>query len=171
MRLSVEKLPTDGRDVNVRPDEVWSLEAARIAMGQDDVSVSGSLRIEGGPGRVVVHAELHSESQLDCERCGESVPVVVDVDADLTYLPARSSTTAPEVELGADDLDVGFFEGEALDLVSVVSEALALELPHRILCSDTGACQARVDALFTQEDPGTEPVNNGFASLAGLKLG
>ncbi len=68
--------------------------------------------------------------------------------------------------LSDEDLEIGWYEGGELDLGDILREALALELPLRVVCVDEAACDARTDALL-----GAPPEPDGaFHALKGLDL-
>ncbi|NCG17835.1 MAG: hypothetical protein GWP91_02340 [Rhodobacterales bacterium] len=101
-----------------------------------------------------------------CDRCGQLTERNVEVDIDLTYLPHLDEREA-ELELGADDMDIGWYRDGALQLADVVREALALELPSRTVCIDTEGCNARTEALLDEASQhGAD--NSVFAALRQL---
>jgi uncharacterized metal-binding protein YceD (DUF177 family) len=89
-----------------------------------------------GPGLRVV-GSLVASIMKECDACLDGVRIELGGDLDL-YYETPPKALSGEVELDADALDVGFFNGEELDLALVVSEYLALQLPIRIRCGETG---------------------------------
>jgi uncharacterized protein len=69
-----------------------------------------------------------------CCRCLEPFPARVDAPVDVRLVPRPA--TADNVELGADDLDVDFYENDLLDLDRVVETETTLALPMKPLCRD-----------------------------------
>jgi uncharacterized metal-binding protein YceD (DUF177 family) len=144
---------------------------------------------------VIVDVAAEAGAETTCDRCGEPCELAVKVDGRLLFAPeesggaaydgldaradlfgsAEGAAKAPEavtsgrteVELGADDLDVGWYSDGAIDLEAVLGEALALETPPRVVCADVGECDKRTDALLAT----ARVVDGPFAALRALKRG
>ncbi|MEW6210600.1 MAG: DUF177 domain-containing protein, partial [Acidobacteriota bacterium] len=70
--------------------------------------------------------------------------LAIDQTFDLVYIPPlKTSSAHDEKELGSDDLSVGFYQGQAIDLDDVVREQVELALPMSRLCKEDclGLCQ------------------------------
>ena len=80
-----------------------------------------------------------------------SVEQLVETEISLAYLPEDHGRYDAELELEADDLDVGWYRDGELYLGDVVREGLALAMPSRIICTDTAGCNARTQALLQGE--------------------
>lgn len=80
-----------------------------------------------------VRGHLRGRLEADCDRCLEAVLLEVDTDFDLSYLPA-SSLGEGDVELSGEESDIGFYEGDGLDLTEVVHEQVLLSLPMQRIC-------------------------------------
>jgi len=81
--------------------------------------------------------KLTSTVQIDCARCLSPAPVSVDESFDLFYIPSVDPAALKEErELGEEDLMVGFYQGDQIDLDDVVREQIELALPMARLCSD-----------------------------------
>lgn len=100
-------------------DPSWHLESVGL-----DVEADGA--------EVFVRGRLTATMPLTCSRCVESFPGRVDVDLDVRLVPRPAA--ADSVELGADDLDVDFYEGDELDLGRVIENETTLALPMKPLC-------------------------------------
>ena len=59
-------------------------------------------------------------------------------DVDQLYKPPGDNETESDHDLDESELDVGWHDGQALDLELVLSEALALLGPDRVFCDDDG---------------------------------
>lgn len=82
-----------------------------------------------------------------CSRCTEEVSLRLVLPVDLLYAPPPE-LEQEEHELSAEELDIGFYEGDHLELAAVISEAVALEAPQPITCVERSACDARTRALL-----------------------
>src|SRR5690606_35808011 len=111
-------------------------------------SLAGELGIERDGRGVAASVTGTAAGTRPCDRCGQPVEVAFDVDQRLTYRPAREATRTGEIELDEQDLDEGFFDGEAIETDDVLSEAFALAAPLRVTCAadacrDTGPLHDR----------------------------
>jgi uncharacterized protein len=127
-------------------DPSWRLESVAL-----DVEADGT--------EVLVRGRLAATVPLTCARCVEAFPGRVDVDLDVRLVPRPPA--ADSVELGADDLDVDFYQGDELDLGRVIDNETTLALPMkplcrpdcRGLCATCGANRNLVDCTCAQRPP------------------
>lgn len=172
MRIRVQNLPTEGQRVVAGLDAAWARAAAAEAIGVDPVALEATFEV-GAPdasGRVRVALAVRAEVGSACDRCTEDVTLRLDSSSALDYLPeapAPSDDADDEVELAEDELDVGWYTDGHLALADILTEALALALPSRIVCDDAAACDARTEALLAAASAG-EPGHPAFAALKHL---
>jgi len=93
-------------------------------------SALGEVRIKG---KLTVHVDT------SCDRCLERATVLVDNAFDLVYLPAKEVRAGGEDEVEEAALEVGFYEGEGIELNDVFREVVLLALPMQVFCQD--ACK------------------------------
>jgi len=86
-----------------------------------------------------VRGHLSTTVEDPCDRCLEPVSFVIDTDFDLVYRPAEQIPEHEEMNIPESESEVGFYEGEGLDLADVVREQILLSLPMHRLCS--GDCK------------------------------
>jgi len=75
---------------------------------------------------------------LGCDRCGGSVRMTLTGKVKMHYNPPGDLLADADHGLGEDDLDVGWHDGQAIDLGAVLMEQLALHAPERVRCGDPG---------------------------------
>lgn len=63
-----------------------------------------------------------------CVASGDPVPARIDEAFDIAFAPAPTSRPDEEVELGAEDLDVVFHDGSAIELGAAIADTLGLVL-------------------------------------------
>ncbi|HET9488759.1 MAG TPA: DUF177 domain-containing protein [Methylomirabilota bacterium] len=100
-------------------DRSWRLDAVRLHVSRDGEDV-------------VVVGDLAASVPLVCGRCLEEFRVDVRPRVDLRYVPRPS--LVDDAELGADDLDLDFYENDELNLASLVETETTLALPMKPLC-------------------------------------
>ena len=83
-----------------------------------------------------VRGHLATTMESACDRCLEPVRLPVDPDFSLVYRPAAQSPEHGEVSIEESEIEVGFYEGEGLDLADVLREQILLSLPMHRLCRE-----------------------------------
>jgi len=126
MIIRVSDIPDDGLTLAnvgefVAPytDRTWRLDGVRLNVARDGDDV-------------VVTGELAATVPLTCGRCVEEFPVAVTVPVDVRYLPRPA--VADDAELGADDLDLDFYDNDELNLNTLIETETTLALPMKPLC-------------------------------------
>lgn len=170
MRFLVEHIDDRGRQVEAGLADAWAVGAAEVALDGAVAALSADLDVRRQHGLVFVRGAVSAEAPRACERCGEPVALRVDTDLDLAYAPAGPNSAQAEaphdLELHADELDVGWYEGDEIDLADVLREALSLALPPRVVCEDESACELRTREMLARSAPRSG--HPGFAVLKNL---
>ncbi len=130
--LSLAQLPLGGtqeREAVLPPPEV-----------EGPVHVTAEIRPMGTTLWVV--GEVAAVVQFTCSRCLKPFRSPIRSKFQLRYLPLEEMGKAAEQELSAVDLDVAFFQGNALDLTHLSREQVLLALPLQPRCRETckGLC-------------------------------
>ena len=102
-------------------DPSWRMDQVEILIEPDGVDVR-------------VHGRLGATVPQTCSRCLEVFPARVDAPVDVRVVPRPA--TADSVELGADDLDVDFYQDDQLDVARVLETETTLALPMKPLCRE-----------------------------------
>jgi len=89
----------------------------------------GEIRIEG---------KLNVTVEATCDRCLEAAILPIENQFDLVYMPAGEASGV-ENEIDQEAIEVGFYEGNGLELNDVLREVVLLALPMRVVCSE--ACK------------------------------
>ena len=135
MIVRVPDIPTEGLSVtdastlgSVYRDPTWRLLGVNLQFERDgaDVFVTGEVRA------AVTQA---------CGRCLEPSPAEVTAALDVRLVPRPA--TADNVELGADDLDVDFYDKDEIDISVLIDAETTLALPMKPLCREgcLGLCR------------------------------
>jgi len=127
---------------------------------------------------VDIEGELATRLQLSCSRCLADFPLVLEFDFAVAFTHADALSVEDDsedgVELTADELGLGIYEGEEIDLHEALYEQILLALPSRPLCSD--ACKGLCSVCGTDLNVSTcrcspEPFNSKFGALKDFKPG
>ncbi|MCF8054233.1 MAG: DUF177 domain-containing protein [Deltaproteobacteria bacterium] len=122
--------------------------------------------------RILVRGDVSATFVMECSRCLAPAKFTASDNFVYIFVP-QPSQLAEELELSAEDMDVVFFSGEALDLAPVILEQINLLIPFMVLCGEdcSGICpkcgKSKKGGLCNCGPAQTE---NKFSQLKGLKL-
>jgi uncharacterized protein len=113
-----------------------------------------------------------TELELPCSRCLEPFRMPVDASFDLRYLPASELSSEGERETQDEDLDIGYYRDDQIDLNELLREQFYLALPMKPLCQED--CQGLCPQCGTNLNTSTcacEPdsVDPRLAALKSLR--
>lgn len=83
-----------------------------------------------------IHLRGHLGTRLEacCDRCLGAVTIPIEHDFDLFYRPLKSIAREEEIEISADELEVGFYSGDGIELADVATEQVILFVPMKVIC-------------------------------------
>jgi uncharacterized protein len=81
-----------------------------------------------------IRGHLGTRLGATCDRCLGPVEIRVDRDLDLFYRPMSSIAREEEIEISRDELEIGFYRGEGIDLADVLTEQVILSVPMKVVC-------------------------------------
>ncbi len=154
-------------------------EGTRIDLAADDAECAAIAKRLGlaSIGRLEAHAVVERDGaqvratgrikaalEQSCVASGEPVRAHVDEPFQLVFMPEPAGRPDEELELGADDLDVVFHDGAAIELGSAIADTLALAL-------DPFPRGPNADAALKAAGVLNEEQAGPFAALAKLKQG
>jgi uncharacterized protein len=92
-------------------------------------------------GEIRVKGRLAVRMEADCDRCLEPAACPLDADFELFYRPVEDGLGEEKV-LDAGEAEMGFYEGDGLELNEVLREFVLLSLPMQRLCRESckGIC-------------------------------
>ncbi len=89
----------------------------------------------GSLGEIKVSGHISVEMEADCDRCLEPARFPIDSDFSLFYRPIEEGY-GDEKEIDSGEAEMGFYEGDGLELNDVVREFVLLTLPMQRICSE-----------------------------------
>jgi uncharacterized protein len=96
---------------------------------------------------------IQTRLDVECSRCLEPLPVVVDGRFDLLYLPDTAAPEGEEQELADEDVDTAYYRDGVIDLAELIREQLYLALPMKPLCEED--CRGLCAVCGTNLNTGT----------------
>lgn len=173
-RVVIEQLVLDGAIFPVSLELSWVSAGARSGLGIAPSLIEGWLHVSKEGDGARVGGFLAVTLPRACDRCLAQLDLRLAGPVNLAYQPEGAALEAPgEAGLRPEDLDVGWFEGPALELEQVLSEQMALWLPDPVVCDDPGTARVSADAgpcalpAAAGGPPGPRP--SPFLGLAGWK--
>jgi uncharacterized protein len=116
---------------DLTPEQIGALDGAVLAA---PVHVTGQATVVEAIGQIRVRGTLTGALRCECDRCLEPFEVPANGTFDLLYEPAGLASTARAAAITEEDAEVGYYEGEGIELADVVREQLSLSLPMQRLC-------------------------------------
>jgi uncharacterized protein len=143
LKINVVTIPEEGRDIVFFGDKKWFQESFPQSdeLGFTLQKVDVTFNITKASGRVFIKGSLSATLSIECSRCLEVVVLPVCSDFAYTMVP-KTPETREEVELEAEELEIGCYEGDFIDLAPIVYEQIILQIPIKPLCSENckGLC-------------------------------
>ena len=99
----------------------------------DPLQVNAVAELAGA--EIRIRGMVKTRLEVSCDRCLAPVGLPVEQEFDLTYRPVSTIAREEEIKLPVDELEVGFYSGEGIDLADVVAEQVILSLPMKVVCA------------------------------------
>ena len=77
-----------------------------------------------------------AQLEATCARCLNPVPQTLEREFDLLYRPTGVDRRGDEQAIHEADTEIGYYQGEGLQLEDVLREQVLLAVPIRLLCRD-----------------------------------
>jgi len=132
MKVLIADIPDD-EGLNLDFEEKIELEDISITS-----PVSASLELNKAGSELVITGRLKAEAGLRCSRCLKDFRRQLDIPVNVVYHPIKDIETERH-ELKDDEMDMGFYRGEKLDLKELLGEQILLSLQMKSLCDE--ACK------------------------------
>lgn len=137
MKILVDSITEDRRELTFA-EGAEDLNA-RFRQGTHDWEADTALDVDLSHYRagddLVFTGRIRGRLRGTCARCAEDFLCPLDAPFDLVLTP-RLPQAAEDGALSADDVALGFYEGEEVDLGPLVCEQTLLALPTRPLCRE-----------------------------------
>ena len=142
-------------DVELPPGSIEFLDPKLKQAGA--LKATGTVElVSGSLGEILVKGDVKVRMQADCDRCLEPADCPVESGFELYYRPVDESylgadagntpraVRLEEKAIDAGEAEMGFYEGDGLELNDVLREFVLLALPMQRLCDENckGICPA-----------------------------
>jgi uncharacterized metal-binding protein YceD (DUF177 family) len=150
VRILLDQIIDGGLEITADASDTW-VAAAANTLRENPGEPAADPHSDAAPERaeVVLTLERIADQVLvggrteivllrGCDRCGESVRMTLSGPTKMQYNPPGDLLADADHGLEEDELDVGWHDGQAIDLCAVLMEQLALLAPDRVRCGDPG---------------------------------
>jgi uncharacterized protein len=144
--LTVESIPEEGLSINTE----WDTRVADEIAQQDacEFKICAPLLLDltfsllGE--KVILDGTLKTRIETTCVGCLSEFTQPLNINFHYLLRPQSDAVYEAEKELQQDDLDVGYYQGGAIDLQSIVREQMYLAVPQNPHCKEDcrGLCPA-----------------------------
>jgi uncharacterized protein len=127
-------------DVTLAPGKIDFLDPKIRQKG--DLRASGKAELVSEMlGEIRISGHLQVEMEADCDRCLEPAGYPVESDFELVYRPIEEGL-GEEHPVDPDEAEMGFYEGNGVELSDTLREYVLLALPMQRLCQENckGIC-------------------------------
>jgi uncharacterized protein len=115
-----------------------------------------------------IKGHLATSLEASCDRCLGAVEIPVSSNFDLFYRPMQSIAREEEIQIREDEMEIGFYSGDGIELADVATEQVILSLPIKVICSTEcrGLCPVcRANLNLTRCNCAPPQQGSPFASL------
>jgi uncharacterized protein len=116
MKIVIPDIPEEGLVVEL--EEKIGIEGFSVSS-----PVKAKLAVSKTAHEVMITGSLSVELDMECSRCLKGVRQAQELPVSVVYHPA-------------DEMDLGFYTGEELDLQELITEQILLSVQMKPLCSD-----------------------------------
>ncbi len=115
-----------------------------IGFSEDGLEQATPLHAQGSAellphteGEIRIQGRLNVRMRSDCDRCLEPAEFGIDSNFDLFYRPfPRIGKREEEAEIDEGESEIAFYEGDGIELESVLREYVLLALPMQRICRE-----------------------------------
>jgi len=80
--------------------------------------------------------DFSGDFEANCARCLEPVPLHLGKSFDLIYRPLGSDRRADEVSISEAETEIGYYQGEGMQLADSLREQVLLAVPIKFVCRE-----------------------------------
>jgi uncharacterized protein len=137
LKINIVTIPEEGLSFVLSEDGEWFKGCVQerdypdFSLQKFDVNC----RISIISSTVFIKGNLSVLLNVYCSRCLENANLSAAGDFAYTLIPAKNETEK-ERELNAEDLEIGYYDGEFVDLTPLICEQIILQIPIKALCRE-----------------------------------
>jgi uncharacterized protein len=144
LKINVFLIPEEGQKFIFSEDGPWFKTCFKDSESLDFTldKVDVECLIAKTSGTVFIKGKFSAPIDICCSRCLEKTRLSIGSDFAYTLIPARAETRA-DMELKPEELEIGYYQGDFIDLAPIICEQIILQIPIKVLCKEDckGLCQ------------------------------
>ena len=98
------------------------------------LGVTGEAELLDNTDEIRIKGNLTVEMEAECDRCLGRASFPIDAPFDLFYQPMAVIAVEEEVAINPGEAEIGFYEGDGLELEDILREQVLLMLPMQRTC-------------------------------------
>jgi uncharacterized protein len=127
MRILISAIPREGM-------ETESEFKAALKEGGPEETVKVKMNVIRFGDRVMVEGHAEMTATLSCSRCLNEYTHPIEADFREEYFPASEMSAGRDHKLSADEMDVGYYSDDQIDVKDIAMEQMLLVVPIKQLC-------------------------------------
>ncbi len=121
-------------EVEIKPGEIEFLDPKLRQI--DPLNAAGKVElVTGSLGEIRAKGHVSVAMEAECDRCLEPARFPVNSNFELYYRPV-SEGYGVEVAIDPSEAEMGFYEGDGIELKEVLREFILLALPMQRICNE-----------------------------------
>jgi uncharacterized protein len=143
MKINILNIPEEGLNLrfSLVGDSFSGLlpDREELDFSLPRVDVSGFMKKVGQ--NLFISGTIETVMETQCCRCLEEAHLPLKAEFSYTLLPETEAVKA-DIELKTEDIEVGYYSGEVIDLSPIIFEQILLQTPMKALCGEScrGIC-------------------------------
>jgi uncharacterized protein len=137
LKINVVTIPEEGLNLSLAESGNWFEKCFPADDRPDFVlqKVDIDCHISKTSSTIFIKGKISFLLDIGCGRCLEDAVLHVDSDFTYTLVPAKPETRE-DLELNAEELEIGYYQGDFIDLTPIVCEQIILQIPIKPLCKE-----------------------------------
>lgn len=127
MKIIISEIPDEGLDI-IFKETIMSDDTSFLAQAQ--------MKINKTYREVLISGDIKADVELQCSRCLKDFKLTMTIPFDVVYNPVDELKNEERYELKQDELDMGFYSGDELDISELIKEQIILNIPMKPLCNE-----------------------------------
>jgi len=128
MKIIISDIPDEGLDLDF--EEKFEAEEIRLLS-----PVKAHLELTKSHSEIIISGSLKAELEFECSRCLKKFRRVMDVPVNVVYHPV-TELGDDRHGLKDDEMDMGFYQDDELDLQELIREQIMLNIEMKPLCDE-----------------------------------
>ncbi|MGB9715157.1 MAG: YceD family protein [Thermodesulfovibrionales bacterium] len=127
MKIIISEIPDEGLIITF---------VETIDYDVSSLPAKAQMKINRTDREVLISGEIEADVELKCSRCLKDFRIMLAIPVDVVYNPIDELKSEEKYELKQDELDMGFYSGDEIDLSELIKEQIILNIPMKPLCDE-----------------------------------